>query len=214
MGAAIVSPTWAKSTDFRVRLATVVNKEVNNKLLTGLKYEHRFDQNLTSFDKAFIEPMISYKLSDAIRLGVGCRVMYDQNEMREQTIKQRFSMHISYSDRFDDFKFKIKTTLQYGFDDLTAISIGIDHKLVNRYSLKVEYDWFGTRISPYAEYEIFYHINSSQGGIINQNRMTAGAEYKLSKVSNIKLYYLYDNEFNVVDPVDANVFGVAYGYRF
>lgn len=204
----------AQNPDFGLRLSSELKKEITKKLDASLEYEHRFDQNLTTFDKAFLESSLSYNVVKNVKLGAVYRFMFDQNKVREQAFKQRFAMYLKYSFDFDDFKFKIKSALQYGFDDIKNASFNSDQKLINRNSVGIDYDWFGKKFKPFTEFELFYHINHPNGGIINQWRFKLGSNYIISKASELSFYYLFEHEFNVVSPVDANIVSLGYSYSF
>ena len=207
-------PGFAKKPDVRLRLSGKINGDIFKKLNAGFEYEHRFDQNMTTFDKAFIEPSLSYKLTKKIQMGIQYRIMYDQNVSREREYKQRFSGYARYKFDIDDFEIKIKAGLQYGFDDLTNEAFNYDQKLINRNSIEIEYDWFGKKFKPFVEYEFFYHLNHPNGGIINQYRLKAGSSYNLTKSSKLSFYYAFENEMNIVAPIDSHIFGIGYGYSF
>lgn len=204
----------AKTTDFRLRLSTKVENEFGKKLSASLEYEHRFNQNLTTFDKAFLEPTVSYQLIKPLELGLHYRLSLNQNKTREQHFEQRVASYLRYKFEFDDFEFRLKTILQYGFDDITNPSFSYDQKLVNRNSLEIQYNWFGTKITPFAAGELFYYINDPQGGILNQARVKAGAEYDINKHSKLQAYYMYESEFNVAFPVNSHTLGFGYSYKF
>lgn len=200
--------------DVRLRVSGKLDTEFTKKLSAAVEYEHRFDQYLSTFDKAFIEPSVSYKLAKKLQVGLAYRFMYDQDQKRKREFKQRYSAYVRYKFDIDDFALKIKTALQYGFDDLTNTTFKYDQKLINRNSIEIEYDWFGKKFKPFAEYEFFYHINHPNGGIINQSRLKAGTNYELSKSSKLSFYYAFENEFNVVAPVDSHILGLGYAYSF
>ena len=204
----------AQPTDFRMRFSAKVKKELTKKLSGSIEYEHRFDQMLTSFDKAILEPSLSYNISKPIRIGAEYRIMLDQNKTREQTIEQRIAAYVRYKFEIDDFEIQLKTAIQYGFDELTNSSFSYNQKLTNRNSIALDYNWFGEKITPFVSYEFFYHINHPNGGIINQSRIKAGSSYQLSKNSKIQIFYLFENEFNIAYPVDAHIIGAGYSYVF
>ncbi|MBN1927856.1 MAG: DUF2490 domain-containing protein [Prolixibacteraceae bacterium] len=206
--------TQAQPPDFRVRLGAGVEKEFGKKITVGIEYEHRFDNYLTTFDKAFIEPTFSFDPFDFLSFGAGYRLVYDQNITRERHYEQRFSGFARLKYDFDDFEIKYKTTIQYGADDLTNTVFSYGNKLVNRHALELEYNWFGLPLVPFAGYEFFIHINNPNGAIINQYRLKVGMDYKLTGASTFTLYYLFENEFNIAYPVDSHVAGVKYRFKF
>lgn len=203
----------AQTTDFRARAGVKIQKDITKKLTASLEYEHRFDNNLTCFDKALIEPSLSYDVFKFLRIGAEWRFMVDQNLKREIAYKQRAAVFVKYKRSIDDFDISLRTALQYGFDELT-LSVNNSQNLVSRNTLEIEYNWFGSKFTPFIGYEFFYHINDPNGGIINESRTKAGTSYSLSKKSEISVYYLFENEFNVANPVDAHVVGIGFSHKF
>lgn len=209
----LVQKVDAQTTDFRVRIGAQVEKEISKKLSFCIDYEHRFDHNLTTFDKAFVEGSLSYNLNKAFKIGGLWRYMYDMDEKRQFSTGHRVAGYVRYKKEIGDFDLKVKTMLQYGFDDLSAQNSGKE-KLINRNSIGIDYNWFGTKFTPFAEYEFFYFINHPNGGIINQSRLKAGSSYRLSKASEISVFYMFENEFNTASPADAHIVGFGYSYKF
>jgi hypothetical protein len=203
----------AQTTDFRARAGVKIQKDITKKLSASLEYEHRFYNYLTCFDKALIEPSVSYELFPFLKVGAEWRFMVDQNLVRKIGFKQRATVFIRFQRSIDDFDIKLQTALQYGFDELT-LSVNNNQNLVNRNTIDIEYNWFGSKFTPFATYEFFYHINDPNGGIINQWRAKAGTAYRITKKTEISLYYLFENEFNVAYPVDANVIGIGFSHKF
>lgn len=204
----------AQTTDFRARLSGKISTDIGKVLKADLEYEHRFDYNLTHFDKAIIEPSLSLSLSKAVDIGVSYRAMYDQNSKRQNEIKQRSTVFARYGTKLNDLKFKLKTALQYGFDDLTNTSVFDSRNLISRTAFEIEYNWFGSRFTPFAGYEFFVHLNHPNGAIANQWRLKAGTDYKIARNLTCNVYYLFENEFNVVAPTDAHVLGAGFAYKF
>jgi predicted porin len=203
----------AQTTDFRARIGVKAQTDITQKLSVSLEYEHRFDNYLTCFDQALLEPSVSYELFKDFKLGAEWRFMIDQNLKRNIKYKQRAAIFVKYQCSIDDFDVSIRTALQYGFDELT-LSVNSSQNLVNRNTIEIEYNWFGTKFKPFASYEFFYHINDPNGGIINQWRAKAGTAYRITKKSELSVYYLFENEINVAYPVDANVIGVGFSHKF
>jgi len=196
-----------------MRLSGDVSTDIGQRFKANLEYEHRFDKNLTTFDKAYLEPALSFDIANNLKIGASYRVMLDQNSKRVSSFEQRAGAFVRYDTSIDDFDFKLKTAIQYGFDDLTNASNYIQQKLISRTSVAVEYNWFGSKFKPFASYEFFVHLNHPNGTIANQWRLKAGTDYRLSKKAAINIYYMFENEFNVVAPIDANVIGLGFSYK-
>jgi predicted porin len=203
----------AQTTDFRARLGLDVQKDITRKLSASLAYEHRFNYNLTRFDEAFIEPGVSYDLLKSLKIGAEWRFILNQTLKGKIEYKQRAAVYIKFKQPIGDFDLNLRTALQYGFDEIT-LALNNNQNLVSRNSVEVEYNWFGSKFKPFAGYEFYYHINDPNGGIINESRTKAGIAYRFSKKSELSAYYIFDNEFNVPFPVDANIIGIGYSQKF
>ncbi|MBP7507879.1 MAG: DUF2490 domain-containing protein [Prolixibacteraceae bacterium] len=204
----------ALSNDFRARLSVSAETEIINDLSASVDVETRFDKYLTTYDRSFVEATLSYDIIKPLRFGVSGRFMHDMNDVRKFSTAYRASAYLRYKTSIDDFDLKIKTAVQYGFDELSSSFASGMNKLISRNSIGIDYNWFGTRFTPFAEYEFFYHINNTNGGIINQSRIKGGISYKINKPSEISLFYMFENEFNVARPVDSHIIGFNYNFKF
>ncbi|MFB6317724.1 DUF2490 domain-containing protein [Saccharicrinis sp. FJH54] len=204
----------AQYTDFKMRFGLEVEKEIIDNLDAHIELEQRYMHNISSYDKTFIEPSLSYDLSKHFSVGVIWRIQIRENNSYKMFSEQRYSAFVKYDVSYLDFKIKLRTILQYGFDDITNAAFSVDQKLINRNSIDIDYDWFGKKIKPGIKFELFHHLNHPHGSILNQWRLKAGASYILTNHSEINLYYMFENEFNVVKPVDAHIIGLKYGYSF
>jgi hypothetical protein len=204
----------AQTTDFRLRAGLGIQKEITKKLDASVDYEHRFNNNLTTFDQALIEPSVSYTFIKSLSIGAEWRFMIEQDQIRRLSYKNRGTLFIRYKKSIGDFDLKLKTAIQYGFDELTVDFFSYQKKIINRNTISIDYNWFGTKFTPFAGYEFFYHINNPNGGIINKSRLKLGTTYRISRASEISAYYIFENEFNVAYPVDANIIGFSYDFKF
>jgi hypothetical protein len=209
-----VLESGAQTTDLRLRAGVKVQKKISKDFLANIEYEHRLNNYLSTFDKSNLQVSLSYDINKNIRTGISWRASADQNRRRIIEYKQRGSVFLRYKRSIDDFDINLKTLLQYGFDDLTNPSFSYGQNLINRNSIGIEYNWFGTKLKPFIGCELFYHVNHPNGGIINNFRIDLGILYRISRNSDLSFYYLFDNEFNVAYPVDAHVIGIGYTFKF
>jgi hypothetical protein len=208
-----VKTTNAQTTDFRLRAGLSIQKEITKKINASVEYEHRFNNYLTT-DQALIEPSFSYNFIKFLSIGAEWRFMIDHDQLRSLSYKNRGTLYLRFKKSIGDFDFKLRTAIQYGFDDLTVEVFSYKKKIINRNSISIDYNWFGTKFTPFAGYEFFYYVNNPNGGIINQWRLKLGTSYRISKASEISAYYMFENELNVANPVDAHIIGFAYGFKF
>ncbi len=202
----------AQSDDFRTRAGIKASHTFTNGLNTSLELQGRLRANSSLFHRALIEPEISYDLPFNFRIGAGWRSELNQSVKRNQSVRHRVSSYARYKFEVGDFEYGLKTQLQYGSDELSFSSFQ-NNTLTNRNSVEIAYNWFGKKTTPYAEYEFHTHLNNSNGAIINQMRYTMGASYKLRKGRSFDLFYLFEDEMNVVNPVDSHSLGLIFKFK-
>lgn len=204
----------AQYTDTRMRLSAEADKDITNDLNISIAAEYRLKNNISVFDKTFIETGLSYDLPCDFRIGVSYRLMINQVNSSINQNRDRASAYIRFEHDIDDFEITYKTLLQYGFDDLNSFTGYNANKFLNRTSITINYNWFGVPISPFIKYELFTHLNNTSGVIINQWKLRSGFDYRLSSKSDISVHYTFENEFNVKNPIDAHVVQIGYSYSF
>jgi hypothetical protein len=209
----LVIPAFAQNTDLRARVGASFSFDISNNLGASVEVEQRFKNNMAAYDKTLIEPDIHYNINKKVRIGFAWRTMYDTSERGYYSLKHRGSGYLRYRIAISDFDFRIKSSLQYGVDDLTTSMLSTNNNLINRNALTLRYNWFGKPITPEIGCELYYHMNNPRGSIINQFRMKAGIEYRVNKKTDITLYYLFDNEFNIAHPTDSHVLGLFCSYK-
>ena len=194
--------------DFRSWAGVKLKTEVFDGADFELTLEQRFDNNLTTFDRFIVEPGFAYSLNKHIKTGIEYRYYIKQDIKRNRESRHRFSGHARYKKEIDDFTIRAKTVMQYGIDDDADYLLDYRNKLINRNSLSLTYNIFGSKLTPGAEYEFFYHINHPNGGIINSWRIKVNFDYELSKRNALSLFYMFDKEINVAMPINAHIIGV------
>jgi len=209
----VVSPAKAQHTDLRARMGAALSFDITQNLGASVELEQRFKNNMSMYDKSLIEPDIHYNINKKLRMGLAWRAMYDRSLKGSYLLKHRGSAYIRYRFLIDDFDFRVKSSLQYGVDDLTTSLLSTSNNLINRNSLTIRYKWFGKPITPEVGCELYYHINHPRGSIVNQFRIKAGLEYRLNKKTDLGFYYLFDNEFNIAYPTDSHVLGISCSYQ-
>jgi len=198
----------AAQTDLGSRIGIKLKTEAIKDVEFGLNIQQRFENNLSTFDKFIVEPGVAYDLSKSFKTGVEYRFSLSQNQRRIRDSRHRFSGFIRYKKDIDDFDLRVKTSLQYGMDNESSSFLDYRNRLFSRNSFSLSYNIFGSKLTPKAEYEFFYHVSNPNGGIINAWRITASVDYELSKNKTLAVFYIFDKELNVVSPINAHIFGV------
>lgn len=206
---------YANNNNAGLRTGIKLKKEFSDRFEAGIEFQYRRKNNFITFDKTFFEPSLLYHINKGWRLGVNYRFIADQNLYYRINYKHRANLSLRYkTDFLTDFTLKLKTALQYGFDDIAEIYPDVYSKLVNRNMVEVGYDIFGTTLSPVVNYEMFYHLNNPEGGIIYQWRTGAGLSYKISKMMKLAGMYYYNNQIVQPDLNSNHIFEVICSLKF
>lgn len=194
--------------DLRSRTGIKLKTEAIKDVDFSLNIQQRFNNKLSTFDKFLLEPGVAYDLNKSLKTGVEYRYYFKQNQDHTRESRHRFSGFIRYKKDIEDFALRVKTILQYGIDEDASFAFDYRNKFISRNSISLSYNIFGSKLTPKAEYEFFYHINNPRGGIINGWRITSSFDYDLSKNKTLAFFYMFDKELNVVSPLNAHIFGI------
>jgi len=182
--------------------------------------EIRLTEKMQEFDQALISLGAEYKITNNIRLFASYRgraknydfLYYYQNEA---------IAHLSYKKNIiDDLKFDIRLRANIRYDKESANEVYLRPRIKFNYKL---FDF----VSPYFEFEALYRTlyekkvkydNNGEklpepiyvtGDKFDETRTTFGLDFDLPRKITLDLFYTYQNEFNVKNPNDANVVGIA-----
>jgi hypothetical protein len=194
-------------------LGIVAKTKISKTWKAKVEVQQRFDTRYTTFDRLFIEPAINYNFHKKWRLEAIYRISYKEVEVSTQRMEHRGSMHLRFKNSIEDVTYKLKTGWQYGMENRDGYGFDYRNKLINRNSISLDYDIFGTKMTPEIEGEIFYYANHPNSGIINQWRIMAKVNYTFSNNNAIEAYYLFKQKINIAYPYKMHVFGLVYVFE-
>ena len=224
----------AQHNDFGVWTTVGAEKDFGKKWSVGVEGEFRTRNNSKTADRWSFGVDGSYKIVDGLKLSAGYTLLYDNNEEKityheDGTynnwrpsywgLRHRFNVSLTGSLDVGRFKMSLrerwqftyrpeKTTERYDFDNEWWEDDNVKSKRhhVLRSRLKVEYDIPKCKIEPYASAE-FYNSWS-----LEKSRYTVGAEWKITEMHRVGLYYLYQDVNNDKDDdePDEHILGLSY----
>lgn len=197
--------SFAQREDLTLRAGTKVYKELSKKWTTTMEVEYRLQNNFSEMDRILFEPGITYKLNKAFRFGAIYRYNIKTHQKFQYEFTNRLKLHADYKIDFSDFELKLRTAFQYDYDDLVNF-VGGDNRLINRNLIGLEYDIFGTKLTPSINFEYFHHLNNPDGDIIKSWRSGAGLAYPLNKKLFVEVSYLFDKDTYGINPMNTHIF--------
>jgi hypothetical protein len=192
--------------------------EMSGRLKNDLKLsgelEQRFKENSLQFDRTLLTLGGEYNVLDYLNLAAGIRTIFITDA--ESRLHTRFRLHTDATGfyDFDRTELSFRLRFQYGFEDIFYIGYFSENNFVSRQRFKVSHDFYGTRLGAIASLENWIRFTDRYGRPLYKLRVVAGAYYNLGRQSKISLRYIFENEFNNVNPMQIHVIAVAYSYRF
>lgn len=242
---------FAQSDDFGLDFTLEAEKKLNKQWSLNLEGELRTRDDASTNDCWSVGVGADYKLAKWLKASAGYTLLYDNNvkisyynatdeavldgdaEVGEPKkcakywgTRHRFSVSLTASQKFGDWKFSLRERWQYTYrpeytvDErwsyLTKSYDGKAHtydgkgKNVLRSRLQIEYDKKGLALTPYANVELF------NAWSLQKVRYTAGFDWKLSKQHSLGAFYRYQSVNTDDDDNEPNrhLIGISYKFKF
>ena len=190
--------------------------EVVKDLNVGLETQIRLNDNLSSFNQAYLEVDADYKLLKGLRAGIIYR--YARKHSDYYFNQNRLCLDLSYKYKLDfGLSFKTRARYQHAFDRLSIVNgIFPEKKNIYRQSFKISYSNKELKlISPFIGAEIFHSIQpvNENTGFLDTYRIKAGANIDLAKRHSLKIFYTFEHEYRAANN-RSFIYGIQYNYQF
>jgi long-subunit fatty acid transport protein len=192
--------------DAKLWTAITLNKKVND-FEFSFSQELRRNENFSHTDKAFFELGGEYNLQnlDGLSINAGYRFSRENDyETSNYDLNQRVDFGLNYKHKFDkiqiDFKTKIQVEKAPANENNSTYS---RNKITAKYKLNSDLD-------PFISYEFYYQFNDEH--IINRTRISLGTRYEINKHNSLKVFYLFENKFNVKNLQHNHIWGIGYSH--
>lgn len=193
---------FAQSTDFQTWNSIAAEKSFDKKWTVSLEEELRLQDNSTRLRSNYLDLDVTYQCSKRFDVTGAFRFI-----MKPDELATRLYVDFSYSQPINDWTVKGRIRVQHEF-----VPNAQDENYL-RPQLTIEYR-ISKKCEPFIEEELFYQLFYYEGDQFNESRTSAGARYKFNKNHSVKMSYLFEKEFNVNDPLTANVVGASYKYEW
>lgn len=200
--------------DFQTWWELEMEKKISSKLDLSGELEQRFVNNSLQYGRTLVSLGASYDVLDYLRLAGGGRIIFSLDG--EQGLRTRYRIHMDATGGYDlsGFDISLRARFQYGFDELAALRYFKLNTFVNRYRLKVDRHVFGTKFDWFASVESWHGSGMESQWRTIAMRYSAGLAYSLNFTSRFSLRYIFEDELNVVYPIQLHILVMGYSYSF
>ena len=196
--------TWvfSQTTDFQTWSSISAEKALSKKWSVSLENELRLQDNSTRLRTDYIDVSAKYKWTKRFDVSGSYRFI-----VKPDKLGQRIYADFSYEQPLEKWTIDSRIRIQHQFNTTSDDENYLRPQVTLRYKLSKKWE-------PFIEQEFFYQLFYYQGDQFDESRTSAGTKYKFNKQHSLKGFYLYEYEFNVNDPLRANVIGVSYEYKW
>lgn len=192
----------AQESDFQTWTSAGMKKKINKKLDFQLSQELRLKNNSTQLNSTFTDIGFKYKLLKNLSGGIYYRLIISPDALAHRPYAD-----VSYEIDIEKWSIQPRLRFQHQVQQNELAKNYFRPKTTVSYQVKKEW-------KPFVAAEIFYHAFYNKGNQFDEYRLSTGLEYDFKKQHSIKLYYLFGQQFNVNNPLQRHVAGLAYEYDF
>ena len=205
---------YGQRKDFQSRFEAELDKGLRNGVNLSAEIGQRLKGNSLQYDRSLVTLAGAYDFGDHLSAAAGVRMLMVSD--REMNIRPRYRFHVDGTGRYAlsglDLSFRVR--LQYGFEEFLYLTDLLQDHFMGRFRLKAAYHLFGTRIGLFTYGESWGLFSKHNERFFKQMRYAAGASYSLNFRSEINLSYLFEDEFNQVNPLRSHIMVLGFAYSF
>jgi hypothetical protein len=207
---------FSQSADNGLWTTVQVEKEFPKRWSVFIEEEVRLKENGSQLDRIYTEIGGSYRFFKGFKVSAGYRFIekadpevYYIDDLR---FAHRLMGEVSYRYHYSSFTFLLKTRIEgemkYIYSSEKGKVPGYDWK--NKFEVKYRI----MRFEPFAGVELRYQFTDPRHPesnlLLNRAWIYAGVDFSLFRYQTIGLYYLRQQEWNLVNAENKNVLGIQY----
>jgi hypothetical protein len=202
----------AQENDAGLWTNATIEKKINKDLDLVFTEEFRFNENVTQLESFFSDFGAEYSIIKGLKTGLFYRFINKRNLDGSYSQAHRFYGDVSYKRKLKRFEAGYRVRLQIQYRDVNRSETGNVPDWYIRQKLHFGYNT-RSRFDPYLDGEIWYKVGPEWYGFDNI-RISAGSTVRITKNHSLDLAYIYQQEFNVANPVTDFIFFVGYKFSF
>jgi hypothetical protein len=200
-------------TDFGSWNTFTVSVKLKGNFSAVVTEEIRFKENLSQFNLFYTNVGLDYKINSHFKTNVTYRFINKFKENGTISFRNRLMWDFSFKQPINKFEISLRHRLQAEKKNIFTSYDGYLLEWFSRQKLEVNYK-LSELITPYASLEMRYQISDLRNNYDNMGfhriRVQVGADFKISKVLKLGLYYLKQNEFDTFLPENLHILGFEF----
>ena len=197
--------------DFNLWTSISVQKELIKNLDLEIEIENRFRNNMMTRDQSFADIGIEYSIKN-----LSASLIYRFSNVNDlesgYKFANRFTYQIQYSREVKRFEMSLRGRYQNHYVNYFSSEDGTIPQNHLRTRVKLLYNIKGIPIDPFLSYESFVQLNYNEPRLIDKERFSIGANYKINKDNTFGVVFHIQPQSNIPDPETAYILGVKYSY--
>ena len=194
--------------DFQIWNTDVEEVQLNKNLKLVFEEELRWGNNTSEFYYQHYDAGLAYALDKAWTVGGGYRQIYTKVSLKPWQAESDPYLFFTYFGELAGFKFDDRNRFEYQYYSYQADT----GRYRNKLTVKAPWKFTKLEIQPFVSDEFFVMIGNNQG--LNQNRLSAGFAFSLTKNLKAELYYMLLSSKSVDIWKDYNVLGTKVKVAF
>jgi len=193
-----------------------IEKEFSEKFSISLDEEARLKENFSMLNLFYTNLGVNYKLTKNFKFSLTYRLIEKwKYETQYFSYRQRLMFDLSYKYKTNKWALSYRSRIQSEYRDLNTSELGKTPEWYWRNKIEVKYN-IGN-YSPYIGVEFRYQLTDPRSPETNYGwhraRTYAGIDYEINKNNTFGLYYLIQQEFDVMNPEYLYIVGVQYSIQ-
>ena len=188
----------AQEQDFQQWTKIGLSYDLNKDLSVSVDQGMRFRENASLSDMTFSNLSLKYDFIKKWSVAIGYRYITDFDLSQNTSTSYRINTDINY--RKKKKRWLIKNRLRYQFQE---------ENFTLRDKVTLSYNIRKTPLEPFTVFELFFKDSE-----FKKWRYALGVSYPFLKEFDIDIYYRLQKSFNINNPIQLHILGLAMEYEF
>jgi hypothetical protein len=190
-----------------------LDKEISKKITALFTQECRIKENFSRLNLFYTNLGIEYKVAKNFKAALVYRWIDKYQDDNTFSFRHRLMLDLTVKHKFGRFTASYRNRTQVEKRDIYSSENGKVAEWYSRNKFALKYD-LNRKFTPYASVEFRYQIhdrrNIESESTWHRSRYALGCDYNINTRNTFGVYYLVQQEYNVLLPNDLYIIGLEY----